>query len=204
MTAQRVSMLLAGAAALTLASMPATAQVNDGIVLNILRECAKINDPTARLACYDNNIRSAGAPSRSSVPGSMQRPQGGSGAPLSGNDFGKDDLGKAPSAPSPAPAMAEPEGFGGDDVRANSPQRFDTRPGQVNEIQARVATVREREPGIYLITLDDGAQWLFGESVSRFYRTPRKGDSIELERGALGSYLMRFDNQAPVRIERVK
>ena len=53
--ALRASFLLAGAT-VAVAALPATAQVSDQIVLNIMRECAKIDDATARLACYDNNI----------------------------------------------------------------------------------------------------------------------------------------------------
>ena len=41
-----------------------------------MRECAKIDDPTARLACYDNNIRAGGANPRA-IPGQMPRPNGG-------------------------------------------------------------------------------------------------------------------------------
>ena len=51
--------------------------VADNIVLNIMRECARIDDPTARLACYDNNIRAAGG-NPNSVPGQMGAPSGGS------------------------------------------------------------------------------------------------------------------------------
>ena len=67
--AHRASLVLAGAAA-AFAAAPATAQVSDQIVVNIMRECAKIDDPTARLACYDNNIRAAGG-NPSSQPGQM-------------------------------------------------------------------------------------------------------------------------------------
>src|SRR5690554_4011201 len=62
MKAQRVKGLtgvaVLGSAAAALASFAASAaaQVSDSAVLNIMRECAKIDDPSARLACYDNNI----------------------------------------------------------------------------------------------------------------------------------------------------
>src|SRR5690606_39592588 len=82
MPAHRATILLSAAvASLTLTALPASAQVPDGVVLNIMRECAKIGDPTARLACYDNNIRQAGAtpstgqvvPQQSRSPGSPPR-----------------------------------------------------------------------------------------------------------------------------------
>ncbi|BBC73056.1 conserved hypothetical protein [Altererythrobacter sp. B11] len=183
MTAHRATALLVGAtAALTLASAPASAQVSDDIVINILRECAKIDDPGARLACYDNNIRSAGAAPRRTVPGAAPAPAGSATAPVGSGT----------------------SGFGSEDVRASSPERFARPEGEAERISARVTSVREREPGVYLVGMEDGAQWLFSESVDRFYQPPRKGDTVEIRRAALGSYLMQIGKQAAVRVERVK
>lgn len=177
MKAHRATLLLAAVASL-IPAYPAMAQVSDEVVINILRECAKIDDPTARLACYDNNIRqSGGAPSTATSP---RIPSGGS-APV-------------PSSPS--------QSFGVDDVR--TPRVAPTRPVQADEIHPRVASISPREPGIYLITLEDGAQWLFAESVGRQFRLPGRGDTIEIERGALGSYLMRVDRQPAVQVRRIR
>ncbi|HWK40708.1 MAG TPA: hypothetical protein VNR60_02150 [Croceibacterium sp.] len=180
MTAHRASILAAGAAALFL-SGPAIAQVEDGIVLNIMRECARIDDPTARLACYDNNIRSAGASPRVSTPGRMDTPQASAGAPVSRNS---------------------PSGFGGDSVRTT--QRFETPAGQVDEISATITAISQRGPGLYLLTIDGGAQWQFAESVGNSYRVPRVGSTVEIARGSLGSFLMRFDRQQGVPVRRVR
>ena len=180
MTAHRATILAASAATLLLTGAPASAQVDDAIVLNIMRECAKIDDPTARLACYDNNIRAAGATPRAAVPGRMPSPQGGN-APVAGNSA---------------------QGFGAEDVR--TPERFQAPRGQMQEIQARVRSIREREPGVYLFTLEDGAEWRFAEGVSRSYRVPRAGSTVEIERGSLGSFLLRFDSQPPVPVVRVR
>jgi hypothetical protein len=158
---------------------PALAQVPDSITLNIMRECAKIDDPTARLACYDNNIRAAGANPRS-IPGQMARPNGG-GAVANPN---------------------APTGFGADDLRTISPERF--HPAGPSEVTGHVASARERQPGVYLVTLDSGAQWLFSESGGVNYSPPRKGDAVRLERGALGSYLMVVGKQQAVHVTRVK
>jgi hypothetical protein len=181
-TAQRAFLLLGGAA-LAFSASPGMGQVSDTIVLNIMRECAKIDDPTARLACYDNNIRAAGGTPRS-VPGQTARP-GGGGAVLQANPV---------------------TGFGAEDVRERSPERFNPGglSGGPSEITAKVGAVRQREPGVYLITLQDGAQWLFTESGGSGYRAPRKGDSVELQRGALGGYLIVVDHQKPIRVTRMK
>jgi hypothetical protein len=166
------------------ASVPAQAQVPDEVVLNIMRECAKIDDPTARLACYDNNIRTGGFDGRAPmVPGQGAAPQG-SNAPITG---------ASPNSP---------QGFGREDVR--TPQRFETPQGEVEEITARVASVRQRQPGTYLVTLEGGAEWVFSESVGRSFRPPRRGDSVRIERASLGSFLMIIDGQQGVRVRRLQ
>lgn len=161
---------------------PAAAQADRTAVLNILVECAKIDDPSARLACYDNNIRSAGAPVRNTIPDQVRGVTGGA-----------------------APVETQgAQGFGYEQVRAADPARFRPAPGQLQEIQARVTAIVPREPGIYLVTLEDGAQWVFAEGVTSQFRLPRRGDSIEIERGSLGSFLMRIDGQPPVPVRRLR
>jgi len=170
----------AGAALLLLGGAPAAAQMDQNTAVNILRECAKIDDASARLACYDNNIRNVGGTPRISVPGQMPVVQGGA-APVAANN---------------------PRGFGAEDVR--QPERFSAPTGQLQEISARITAVRPREPGVYAFTLEDGAEWLFAESVAQTYRAPRAGSVVEIERGALGSFLMRFDDQSPVPVRRTR
>jgi hypothetical protein len=182
MPTQRAILIAAGAA-LAASSMPAAAQVPDNVVLNIMRECAKIDDPTARLACYDNNIRAAGANPRN-VPGQGPGVRGGNAPGAGGNG---------------------PGGFGADSIK--SPDRFESSEARglgPDEISTRVAAVQEREPGIYLVTIDGGAQWLFAESVGRTFRAPRKGDTVEIQRASLGSFLMVINDQQGVRVRRVR
>jgi hypothetical protein len=181
-TAQRGLVLAIGGVSLALTAAPAMAQADRTAVLNILVECAKIDDPTARLACYDNNMTRAGATARTTVPGQVRGVVGGA-APIETQGS---------------------QGFGAEDVRADSPERFARPAGQVDEIHPRVASITPREPGIYLVTLDDGAQWLFAEGVSSQFRLPSRGDEIEIERGSLGSFLMRIDGQPPVPVRRVR
>jgi hypothetical protein len=181
--AQRASVLALAAASLAWSAAPASAQADRAAVVDILVECAKIDDPTARLACYDNNMRRVGATPRATVPGQTVRGVVGGGAPIE---------------------TQGPQGFGYEDVRSNDPARFQPRAGQLQEIHPRVAAVTPREPGIYLVTLDDGAQWLFAEGVSSQFRLPRRGDEIEIERASLGSFLMRIDGQPPVPVRRIR
>ena len=182
MTAQRATFILSGAAALAALSSPANAQIADDVVLNIMRECARIDDPSSRLACYDNNIRAAGANPRATVPG--ETVVSGSGAVLGG------------------PATTGRTGFGAEDVRG--PERFQPRPGELEELTTTVAEIRQVGAGRYVITLEDGAVWRFTDSVPNTYSVPRRGSEIEINRAALGSFLMRFRNQQSVRVERVQ
>ncbi|HSG33937.1 MAG TPA: hypothetical protein VLA37_05330 [Sphingomonadaceae bacterium] len=178
------TLLFAGTAAAVLVGAPIRAQVPDEVVLNIMRECAKIDDPTSRLACYDNNIRAGGSDGgRPVVPGESGTVQGGRG------------IGGGSGA----------QGFGAEDVR--NPDRFDSyqeRGLGVDEITARVASVRQREPGIYLVTLEGGAEWLFTDTVPFSFRPPRPGDTVEIGRAALGSFLMRVGDQQSVRVRRIR
>ena len=136
MVVQRVSILALGAAALALPAGPAAAQADRTIVLNIMVECAKIDDPTARLACYDNNIRQVGGTIRNTVPGQTVRGISGGAAPIEGaqgaRGFGAEDVEFARPGPAPRPA------------------------GQIDEIHPKVASVAPREPGIYRVGMDLG------------------------------------------------
>jgi hypothetical protein len=179
--AQRALIAAAGVATLGMAS-PVATQADRGAVLNILVECAKIDDPTARLACFDNNIRNAGGTARATVPGQVRGVTGGA-----------------------APVETQgPQGFGYEDVRRASPERFALPAGQLDEIHPRVASVAMQQPGIYRVGLEDGAEWVFAESVPLQYRLPRRGQEIEIERGFGGSFLMRVDGQPPVPVRRVR
>lgn len=182
---QRATMLLAGAAmAATGLSAPASAQGDSSAVLNIMRECAKIDDPSARLACYDNNIRAGGGSPR--TPGAGERVQGGGAVVGASNGSGA-------------------QGFGAESVKtADRFKSYEERGQGPDEIRAKILEVREREPGIYLVTLEGGAQWQFSDTVTRSFRPPRKGAIVELQRASLGSFLMVIDGQSGVRVRRVK
>ena len=170
--------------AATLGAQPAAAQVADDIVLNIMRQCAKIDDPTARLACYDNNIRAAGGNPAPVTPGAMAVPQGGGGA-LVGST-----------------GNAAASGFGAEDVR--TPVSQQPRSTAASGIVARVTAVEMIRPNQYRFALEDGAVWEFSESVASSYSPPRQGSEVEIDRASLGSFLMRYDNQNSVRVRRVR
>jgi hypothetical protein len=172
----RAILTAAGAAVLTLSPAPGLAQADR----NIQPDCAKIEDPAARLACYDNKNRNANEVVASPVPLQRGIPQGG-GAPVATGGV--------------ASARGE---------SARSPQRPAAATGQLARMTPIVAAAVERSPGAYLMTMADGAQWEFAEDMEPTYRAPERGARVEIERGVLGNFRMRFDDQQPVRVRRVR
>jgi hypothetical protein len=153
-------------AAALLAPATAHAQLSDGTVASILRECRKIADTAARVACYDN------------IP-----------------------LGEQAAAAPPAPANASaPRGFGANQL----PQTPEERAAEPEELTAAVASAVQREPGIYLITLEDGSQWQFVDPAPPSFEPPRRGATVEISSASLGSYLLRYAGQRALRARRVR
>src|SRR5690606_7033609 len=161
------------------------AQNSDEALLGILRECAKIEDSLARLNCYDSNIR----PDRSS------RQSEATPGPAA------DSMGSETTAAGQTAAGS----FGAETVKSADRFKSHSETGRgEDEIRTRILNVREREPGVYLVTIEDGAQWLFTESVPMSFRPPRKDALVAIRRASLGSFLMVVDGQAAVRVRRVK
>jgi hypothetical protein len=181
MLAHRATILAAGAASLCW-RRAAGAQMDQNTAVNILRECARIDDASARLACYDNNIRNVG--------GTRARP-------MSRPDAGR--AGRRRRARS----------------RANSPQRLRRR-GRAHAralLGDRPASCRRSTRGSRRSAARAGHLCLHARGRRRVavrrkrepdYRVPRAGSTVEIERGALGSFLMRFDDQNPVPVRRVR
>lgn len=109
----------------------------------------------------------------------------------------------ASAPPPPAPRLAPPPaaGFGADLLPREREAR---RSSQEQETEERVTAAREEQPGIYVLTLADGAEWRFTDSATPSYEVPGAGDLIKLQRGALGSVLMSFDGQRAIRVKRIR
>ena len=81
-----------------------------------------------------------------------------------------------------------------------------SRSGSRRQVEPALPQTRsaEREPGIYVLTLEDGAQWQFVDAPSTSYDPPRPGSTIEISKASLGSYLMRYADQRGIRIRRIR
>lgn len=69
----------------------------------------------------------------------------------------------------------------------------------VKHIDSTIASVGRGQQG-FVFRLDDGALW--DQTDGAYIRTPKPGDPIAIERGALGSYFARVNGGVSVRVKR--
>jgi hypothetical protein len=158
-------------------SGPVHAQTDYEAIVRLMGECAGIEDIGARAACYDKTVEAAQLIDAARAGQSV------------------------PRAPAPATAERPASGFGSQSLRKPEPAR-ESRSSE--QVEALVRAAQRTEPGIYLLTLEDGAQWRFVDAVPPSYDPPRAGSEIELRSGSLGSFLMRYADQRSIRVQRVR
>jgi hypothetical protein len=179
---QRLLAALAALAAPALAPA-AQAQVEDYRQIVIaMRACAEISDITARVACYDGSIAPHGQVSASPSPSSASPPV-------------------QAAAPVVAAAPATAPSFGSEMLPSTRQAREAL---EETTLDALVVAVREVQPGIAVLTLGDGAQWRFVDAASYGYDMPRRGETVRLQRGSLGSFHLHFNGQRALRVQRIR
>jgi hypothetical protein len=85
---------------------------------------------------------------------------------------------------------------GGDDEDENEADRVST-------IEGVVASASEDSLGHWVVTLQDGATWVQTDNVALALR-PRPGQRVVINRAALGSFMMRVNNQPGIRVRRTR
>ena len=70
----------------------------------------------------------------------------------------------------------------------------------MTQIEATIASAKNVGNGKWLITLEDGAEWMTTEAVT--YRDPKPGMTIEIKRASMGSFMVKIAGRA-VRAKRV-
>lgn len=70
-----------------------------------------------------------------------------------------------------------------------------------SHIEAKIASLRGMGYGKWQIILEDGAQWMTTEAVTG--REPKVGQTIEIRRAAMGSYMGKVEGGRAVRMKRV-
>jgi hypothetical protein len=78
----------------------------------------------------------------------------------------------------------------------------DSANDQQDELTAKIASARSLGYDKYQIRLEDGGLWETTEGSSAV-NEPRKGDTVTIKRGPLGSYMMRIAGQRGLRAKRV-
>ncbi len=73
----------------------------------------------------------------------------------------------------------------------------------VHSIESTVATVTQQGYGQWQVTLADGSVWLQVDN-NTLAVAPRRGHRIVINRGALGGFMMRVNNQPGIRVRRVR
>lgn len=149
-------------------------------IIQQLYDCRAITDPTARLACFDQQVAALATAEQAHDVRIVDRAQvretrrGLFGFSINlGNIFG-----------------------GGDDDEAAANEEG------VNSLTATITSVGTDASGHRLFILDNDQHWVQTDGSSG--RSPRAGMSIVISRGALGSFVARINDRPGVRVMRVR
>jgi hypothetical protein len=77
------------------------------------------------------------------------------------------------------------------------------KPQELAEVAATAVRVHRKLDGHWSLELDDGAVWEQTDD-EKFVRLPRVGSKVVIRKAAFGSFLMKIDDQWPVRAQRVR
>jgi hypothetical protein len=159
--------------------------------LPALRACAGIAADAARLACFDREMTALGVTATGTV------------LPTAATTSTVD----APAAVTPTAAMPSPAAAPSVDVPTGQQfglpaPRVAERSSKTTMIEAHIASIAERTPGLAIFTLDNGQIWRQAEPEFNF--SARAGDGVTITTGLLGSYWLTAGPGAAVRVKRVK
>ena len=140
--------------------------------LDSVQACRAIADVAQRVACYDRASAPGAAPAQAAVPPAPPPPP----PPTPEEQFGRSPE-RARPAPTPPPTQQ---------ARANEPQQLD-------QISARIVSLRSDALGRLSFVLDNGQVWRMTESEGTF-DFPGRGDAVTIRRGAIGGYRLNWGN----------
>jgi hypothetical protein len=163
---------------------PAVAQQQPAQAPGVLEQvyaCAAVTEEAARLRCYDDAVGRLRAAQTSGDLVAVDRVQA--------QEIERESFGF--SLPSLPRIFSRPDGAGGT-----------TEAAQTERVTMRVAAVRQRNTGMYVVTMDNGQVWEQTDQIS--LRRLRAGDTVEIRRAALGSFMLYQDSGPAVRVRRVQ
>ena len=173
--------LLAAAPAVAMAQRPAAAPPPRPEAFEALIRCRAIAEPEARLQCFDAAAAALQTAQERREVVVIDRQQVREGRRRL---FG----------------LALPRipifGGGDDDEEENEADRVDT-------VEGVVASASQDSLGHWMVVLQDGAAWIQVDN-NRLALRPRPGQRIVINRAALGSFMMRVNNQPGIRVRRTR
>lgn len=166
--------LVAGMAIVT--ACPAVAQQNGSNAADALASCQGITDSATRLACLDKAVAEfIAARERKEL------------VVLDRSDMRKTRRSLFGFALPRIKLFGNGDGDEAEDIK---------------QIDGKVVSVAQIGEDRWSMTLEDGTRWSTMESTRGF--PPRSGESVNIERGALGSYLALFNKRRSIRVRRTE
>jgi hypothetical protein len=174
----------------------ASENASDGVLA-----CAAEADEERRLACFDAlaaGLRdprppAAAAPGSSTAATFPVSPSAASAAPV------------APSAAAAAAAVAQPSQAGTpspEDRFGLRVDRKEQKKDDLTELSARATAISPKPRGELVITLDNGQVW--GEIAPGSKIKVKPGDSVKIEAGTLGSFILIAPNGRSSKVTRIR
>lgn len=142
--------------------------------LGSVQACRAIADVAQRVACYDRASAPGAAPPQAAVLPAPPPPP----PPTPEEQFGRSPERARPAPPPPPPPTQQ--------ARATEPQQLD-------QISAKIVSLRSDALGRLSFVLDNGQVWRMTESEGTF-DFPSRGDTVTIRRGAIGGYRLDWGN----------
>jgi len=138
--------------------------------------CRDVTEATARLACYDEKVTA------------LQAAQSTNQVVIADREQVREARRGLFGLTLPRIKLFEGDGDEGDDIAS---------------VEGIIESARTIRSGKWVIRLEDGAVWQQTEPPRSTMRRPKVGDSIVIERAALGSYLAKVNDGRGFKVQRV-
>ncbi|MCC7463007.1 MAG: hypothetical protein IT480_11165 [Gammaproteobacteria bacterium] len=167
-------------------------------------ECFAIDDPAARLACYDAALRRPVRPD-AAAPAATALTPASPAAPLdTAPAAAAPAAGAVPAAVASAAAAPIPGEAGefGLTERQRAARQPEPAEPPATALTAAVTAVRKLPAGYLRIDLDNAQQWQQTEIDPYLYL--RVGEHVTIRKATLGSFLLQTSSNQSTRVRRVK
>jgi hypothetical protein len=196
---QVVKQRIAAVTCVLLVGLPVAARAETTAeTLRALDQCAALADEHQRLGCFDQL--------GPQVKAALTRMGASAGPPTAQeqkNWFGFDLGGLFGSSPA---QQTTPEKFGSEALPARPPAPGEAPPPEtIDHISAKVTDFSYTPFGKFIIFLDNGQVWRQVEGDSDKAEFERSGNTVSIERAALGSYALMINGSSKTyKVKRVK